>query len=184
MLRPRWKNLPWIYCSMLFHLSFWSINYPPRQVLQNPSLIYFSAFKVGVIPHHGDVVCYISRASNSFASYRQPSWNESQTYSLNDRFALTSREQVTGCVGVLWIFKFKTFGNSHGVIYTCLWNAAAAYFQMKAHHFYSFFFFFSKSSSKRISHNSIGFKSAIKHSFYGPLWWEFVFDCTLTTKLS
>ena len=66
--------------------------------------------------------------------------------------------------------------------YTCLWNAAAAYFRMKAHHFYSFFFF--KLFKKSLKKKSTGFKSTIKHSFYGPLWSEFVFDCTLTTNLS
>ena len=105
MLRPRWKklalNLLQYVVSFVILINKLSTKASPPQSKFN----WLFSLPVGIIPHHGDVVCYIFTASNSFASYRQPSWNESQTYSLNDRFALTSREQVTGCVGVPWIFR-------------------------------------------------------------------------------
>lgn len=38
-----------------------------RLVLLDPSLINFSAFKVSLIPHHGEVICYVFSASNPLA---------------------------------------------------------------------------------------------------------------------
>lgn len=54
------------------------------RVLHNPSLINFSAFKVSLIPHHGEVICYIFSASNSLAIGSPHEMNHKLIHSVTD----------------------------------------------------------------------------------------------------
>lgn len=55
-----------------------------RQVLHNLSLINFSAFKVSLIPHLGEVICYIFSARNSFAIGSLHEMNHKVIHSMTD----------------------------------------------------------------------------------------------------
>ena len=178
---PAGKNSPWIYCSMLFHLSFWSINYQPRQVLHNPSLIDFSAFQSALfLIMETSSVIYSRPVIHLLAIGSHHGMNHKLIHSMTD-LLWQAESKSPGVLECREYLEIKTFGNSHGVIYVSV-KCCCCIFSDENPPFLFFFFF--KLFKKSLKKKSTGFKSTIKHSFYGPLWSEFVFDCTLTTKLS